>query len=195
MRRAALLAEAGLVELAAHYLSLSWGLALLVILFLITGIRLTASAAKVADVEARHNALVVSVGAVKDTADAASTTAGNALPKSGGTITGGLTVNGDHHIGGTLYGSGGALAIGDDTTISANAAVTGTFYGSGGPGGPLHVDSAVTVDTINTQSGLWVGGNGMSRQSAPGTSLTTLSDCINCCVATINKLKSTGWFY
>lgn len=130
------LAAAGLVELAAHFLSLSWGFTLIVVLFVVTGIRQQANTAQTADLAARHAALVVSVGAVKDTAD-------NALPKSGGTVTGGLTVNGDHHIGGSLYGSGGTLTVADavtnngSVTVYANHGVhgNGTYTGDLGTGG------------------------------------------------------------
>jgi hypothetical protein len=168
----------------------------LLVFFWGTAMATTANTAKARSTEARVNGVVTQLGVTNTNVSNAMTTANNALPKSGGTVTGSLTVNGDHHIGGTLFGSGGSLAIGDATTISNNAAVTGTFYGSGGPGGPLHVDAATTVDTLNISAGaFFIQGNGITRQSAPGTAgITTLSQCINAVVATINTLKNTGWF-
>jgi hypothetical protein len=105
------------------------------------------------------------------TANNAKTTADNAMPISGGTFTGPVTCG--------------------------NLAVTGTFYGSGGPGGPLHVDAATTVDSLDISGGaFFLSGTGITRQSSPGTisGTGTLSSLTNCCNAIIGQLRSTGWF-
>jgi len=147
-------AAAGLVtEAAAHFLSLSWGFALLVFLVVVTGLRQQHNTAQTVDLAARHAALVVSVGAVKDTADTASSaasaaqttannaqsTANNALPKSGGTITNDLTVNGTHTAGYvvadnsvTAYGN---LGVHGDSTLLGTLSVEGATMPQNEPNG------------------------------------------------------------
>jgi hypothetical protein len=43
------------------------------------------------------------------------------LVANGGTIGGSLTVSGDHHVSGSLYGASGTLSIGDGTHVVGNS--------------------------------------------------------------------------
>jgi hypothetical protein len=107
----------------------------------------------------------------QSTANSAQSTANGAMPISGGTFTGPVTCG--------------------------NLAVTGTFYGSGGPGGPLSVDAATTLDTLNISAGaFFIAGNGITRQTSPGTiaGTGTLSQLTNAINSTILQLRNTGWF-
>lgn len=143
MRWAKTLATAALAELAAHLLSLTWGFMVLLAMFVYVAAHLTASmavaSAKSADTEKRLNTLVPAVGAIKDTADSAATTAGNAMPKSGGHFTGDVTCETNFAVWGSLYGGSGTLTIPDvlhvdgATTIYDNLNVTGTDYFNGTP--------------------------------------------------------------
>jgi hypothetical protein len=173
MRWTATAALAGLAEIAAHFLSAGWGMGVLLIAFIWLSGLLRTAAVKGADTEKRVNALVPQVGAIRDTADSALSTANGKVSKSGDTITGSLTVNGDHHVGGNLYGAGGQLAVGDTTTIWGDCGIHGF---------------EVITGTLSQH-----GGNTMPV-GAPGTSLSTLSDCINCCVAIIRTLQGCEIF-
>lgn len=146
---------------------------------LFTALASNTNTAKTRSIEARLNAHIAA------TAPAVS------LVANGGTI------NGDLHITGTLWGVSGALTVGDATTFLNNAAVDGTLYGSGGPGGPLHVDSATTVDTLNISAGaFFLSGVGITRQAAPGTitGTGTNSQLTNAVNSIISQLKNTNWF-
>ncbi len=139
-------AAAGLAEAAAYFLSLSWALMLLMLLFVVTALRAQAASAKAAGTEARLNSLVVATGGVKDTADtaqstatsaqstanSAQTTANNALPKAGGTVTGGLQVNGTANTNQVLGGwvSSSASVAGTTAHFSSSAQADGGLVGS-----------------------------------------------------------------
>jgi hypothetical protein len=179
--------------------------ALLALLVFIWGSAMsTTNSAKTRAVEARLNAHITATAPAVNFVANGGTVGGSVTISGTHTVTGNQTVqgtsfaNGDEHIGGTLYGSGGSLAIGDATTVNNNLAVTGTMYGSSGPGGPLHVDAATTVDTLNISAGaFFISGNGITRQTSPtkisGTG--TLSSLTNAVNAIIGQLQNSGWFY
>jgi hypothetical protein len=145
----------------------------------------TTNTAKTRALQTRVNGVVTQLGttngnvtnaqntanSAQSTANSAQSTANGAMPISGGTFTGPVTCG--------------------------NLAVTGTFYGSGGPGGPLNVDAATTLDTLNISSAaFFLAGNGITRQTSPGTiyGTGTLSSLTNCCNAIIGQLRNSGWF-
>jgi hypothetical protein len=112
-----------LTEVLAHFLSLAWGFGMLVVAFIWLAGLMKSASAKTYSAHQRIDVLVPQVAAVR-------TTANNALPKSGGTVTGSLTVNGNHNIGGSLsagnfsgsYSGGqgvpGGYPLGTGVTIS-----------------------------------------------------------------------------
>ena len=130
------LMTAGLAEFAAHWLSLGWGFMVLTAGFVFVAVHVTAGIAtvtsKAAATEARVAALVPIVGSVN-------TTANNALPKSGGTITGNLNVNSN------LAGAGGGTL---EVTTHLHA------------GGTIQADNQVLANSVN------VGGSGSSATLA-----------------------------
>jgi hypothetical protein len=177
------LAAAGLVEVAAHFLSLSWGFTLLTVLFVITGLRQMVNTAQTNDLAARHAALVVQTGAIKDTADTASSTASaaqttannaqgtannaqstanNALPKGGGTIsgslevTGSLTIDWDLHVDNYAY----ITDMGSACTFHNNVGVDGTLYPYGAVQGNYALPPASTQQPSapGSYDSSWMGG-------------------------------------
>jgi hypothetical protein len=109
-----------LAGLGAAWLVLAAGLAAVMVA---GGAWMAAATAKAAATSARVDALVPAIA--------------NALPKSGGTITG------DLHVNGVLYGTGGNLHVGDALTVDQNL----TVHGSAGTDGALHVGGSVLTDT------------------------------------------------
>ncbi len=185
-------AAAGLAEAAAYFLSLSWAFMLLMLLFIVTALRAQAASAKAAGTEARLNALVPAVGTVKDTADtaqstattaqstanSAQTTANNALPKSGGTVTGGLTVNATANcnqvIGGWVGGS--SSVAGSTAHFSSSAQADGGFSGNwaGGYGhssGDFQVDGTIYVGAIRSSE--------MGAVASPASNSNAITYCNN----------------
>src|ERR1700685_3399723 len=112
MRYAGVLGTVALTEVTAHFLSLGWGLMTLLAAFAWVALSGATVAAKARSTEDRLNALIPAVGTAYSTATAANTLAGNALPKSGGTVTGSLTVNGNHTVGGPVTASGATVTAG-----------------------------------------------------------------------------------
>jgi len=86
---------AGTGGVLAYFLSLGWGFMWMMLAFVWMGVRASDTAAKTYSAHQRIDVIVPQVAAAR-------TTANNALPKSGGTVTGSLTVNGNHNIGGSL---------------------------------------------------------------------------------------------
>jgi hypothetical protein len=155
------LATAGLAELAAHFLSLTWGFMVLLAAFVYVAVHVTAGVATVASkaksTEQRVNTLVPVVNTAYTTANNANTTANNALPKSGGTISGTLTVTGDHHVSGNLYGVGGVLSVGDTAYMGNGIAGAGggTLESSAGfhSSGTVQADSQVITGNVDSNGG------------------------------------------
>lgn len=151
------LMTAGLAEFAAHWLSLGWGFMVLLAGFVFVAVHVSAGAAtavaKAAATEARVSALIPVVGSVNTAANNAVTTANNALPKSGGTVTGSLNVNG------SLAGSGGGTlevpsSVHSGSSIQADNQVLANSVNIGGSGsgatlainGNVHASSAGQFD-------------------------------------------------
>lgn len=144
------LMTAGLAEFTAHWLSLGWGFMVITAAFVFTAVHVTAgmalATAKAAATEARVAALVPIVNNVNSTAN-------NALPKSGGTITGNLNVNNNlaGSGGGTLEVSSGVHSSGsvqaDDQVLAGSANIGGS--GSSATlaiNGNVHASSAGQFD-------------------------------------------------
>lgn len=164
---------------------------------LVTAMASTTNSAKTRSLESRVAAHVTATAPAVNFVANGGTVGGSVTINGGHTVTGSQTVQGDHTIDGTLHGGGGTLTTDAAFTMSGNAAVLGTFYGSGGSGGPLHVDAATTVDTLNISAGaFFIAGNGITRQSSPGTisGTGTNSQLTNAVNAIIGQLRSTGWF-
>jgi hypothetical protein len=119
MRYAAVLGAIGLTELLAHFLSLGWGLMFLLAAFAWTALTGASTAAKARSTEDRVTALIPAVGTAYSTAQTANTLAGNALPKTGGTLSGSLTVNGNHQVNGNHTVTGN-ISGGTDVSASNN---------------------------------------------------------------------------
>lgn len=120
---------AGLAELAAHFLSLTWGFGVMVVAFLwLAGLMMSASS-KMMNAHQRIDAHVIA------TAPAVSFVA------NGGSVGGNVTVNGSHTVTGqvnanTLSTSGAATTGGNFTTHGSlnsdgDALVGGSLYGAG----------------------------------------------------------------
>jgi hypothetical protein len=150
---------AGLVELFAHVISMGYALGLLLILYVITTAMASNTATKAVSTEQRMNALVPKVGTIEATAN-------NALPKSGGTVTGSVVVDGDHTIGGTLYGSGGTLLMGSNMGIAGSATVDSDFTVHGNH----NVDGNVGIGGAISGEG---GANLTASAQINGTAMTT----------------------
>ena len=142
-----ILAAGGLMELMAHFLSIGWGFATMVVMFVIvasrTTLTLNAASAKAASAHQRIDVLVPAVGAVKATAD-------GAVQRSGDTVTGSLVVNGNHTIGGSLQGSGGTLSVSGNHHVTGAHTVDGTITGH----------SAINADGSMSASSIHTGGTG-----------------------------------
>ena len=224
LRYAATWATLALTEMTAHLLSVGWGMAVLLAAFAWVALTGASVAAKARSTEDRVNALVPAVGAVRvmavnaqsaastaqGTANSAQSTANNALPSSGGTITGTLNVNGDHHVGGTLYGVSGTLTVGDSVQANSNlnvnggGTVNGNFNAAGGitgaGGGTLENASSIhSSGVIQADTELIVSGQRIAPgQGTPGgypvvggTYTTGTSTLIN---AIITGLQAAGIF-
>lgn len=165
MRWPAVTVTVAFTELLAHFLSLGWGLMFLLAAFAWTALSGASVAAKARSTEDRVSALVPVIGA-------AATQAANAYPKSGGTISGSVTVTGSHTVNGqvnanTLSVSGAATTGGNHTvhgTLAAdnNVNAGGTVSGgagsfgsvSSGPysGASIHVSGNALADGSMTAS-------------------------------------------
>jgi hypothetical protein len=164
MRYVKTLLTAGLAELAAHWLSIGWGFMVITAAFVFVAVHVTAG---MADVRAKAVTTEARVNGLIPTVNAAYGTANNALPKSGGTVTGSLTVNGDHLIGGTLYGAG----FGSVTTTNLHASSGGiTADNDITAHGNMISDNNVTASaSLSCTNGVNVNGNlaiSSSRRSA-----------------------------
>jgi hypothetical protein len=143
------LGTVALTELAAHFLSLGWGLMFLLAAFAWTALSGASVAAKARSTEDRVNALVPVVGT-------AAAQAANAFPKTGGTVSGSVTVTGSHTVNGqvnanTLSVSGNATTSGNHTVhgslISDNSvSAGGSVSGSNFSGGSIHVSGNAQAD-------------------------------------------------
>lgn len=135
---------AGSAELLAHFLSLQGGFMLMVLAFIVSALRVSATDAKAADTKKRVDLLVPEVGAVKDTADYASgradtayTNAGNAQSTANSaastassaqsTANNALSSLGDYLplVGGTVSG---ALTVNGDLKTRSDLIADGNLY-------------------------------------------------------------------
>ena len=148
MRWLSTAAMAGLAELAAYFLSLTWGFAVLIGGFCVVASLLRVTAAKVSTTETRLN------GHIAATAPAIN------LVNNGGTIGGNLTVSGSHTVTGNLGVSGGTTLVGSSScsndfttggshTVNSNLGVHGgtTMIGASSCSSDFTVSGSHTVDT------------------------------------------------
>jgi len=145
MRYAGILSAIALTELAAHFLSLTWGLMFLLAAFAWTALSGASTAAKARNTEDRVNALIPQVGT-------AYTLANNAFPKSGGTISGSVTVTGNH----TVNGQVNTNTLGVSGTATTNAVTTNSVYCYG----DTHTSGSHYVSGNMVASGQASGGSG-----------------------------------
>jgi hypothetical protein len=149
MKTASALGFVALTELAAHFLSLGWGLMVLLAAFAWVAMSGASVAAKARSTEDRVNNLIPVVGA-------AATAAANAYPKTGGTISGNVTVTGSHTVNGqinsnTLSVSGNATTSGNHTVHGSlisdnNVSAGGQVSGGSFSGGSIHVSGNAQAD-------------------------------------------------
>jgi hypothetical protein len=192
----------GLTELLAHFLSLGWGLMTLLAAFAWVALSGASTAAKARSTEDRLAAVIPVVGTAISTANSASTLAGNALPKSGGTVTGSLTVSGSHTAG-SLFVSGNATTNGSHQ-INGNATVNGNISGG------TDVSASNNLNAGNNLNGgaavvgnLYVGGNHVAIPQGRGTGLLGApgsytsawgNSVVSFCTQVNNALQSAGIF-
>jgi len=118
-----------------------------------------ADTSKTRATEARVNGIVTQLGTTNSNVTAAQTTANNALPKSGGTISGNLTVTGSVTVDTNLGVQGGTTLVGDSSCS-----------GNWTSGGSTTVDTNLGVHgnvSITNGQTLSVSG-GIMPQSEPG---------------------------
>lgn len=156
MRWTSTLATAGLAELAAHFLSVGWGFAVLIGGFCAVASLLRVTSAKVSGTEARLNTHITA------TAPAINFVA------NGGSVGGNVTVNGSHTVTGNLGVSGGTTMVGD-SSCSGNfqTGAAHTVLGNlGVHGGTTMIGSSSVTNSFSISGGssMPVGGLG----SAPG---------------------------
>lgn len=139
----------------------------------VTALSGTANTAKTRAVAAQHAALVTAVGATNANVTAVTATANAALPGTGGTVTGDLTVTGSLtvdtnlgvHGGSTLVGDSscsGNFTVGNSLTVDSNLGVHGgsTLVGASSCGGSF---------SISGGSFMPVGGLGTAPSPPSGT--------------------------
>lgn len=216
MRTASVMGLVALTELAAHFLSLGWGISVLLAAFAWTALSGATVAAKARSTEQRVNDLVPVIGA-------ASTMAANAFPKTGGTVTGNVTVTGTHQVNGnmsvggshTVTGqingstaslSGGMTDFGHtshgNVSIDNDLAVSGTLNGGGGgtvEATSIHSGGTILADgQINATGNMSAGNFGGPYQGGQGavtpvpTSGYTLAEVATAVNGVINRLNSSG---
>lgn len=168
MRWMATVATAGLAELAAHFLSLTWGFMVLLAAFIVVAVRVTsmatAATSKSALTEQRVNGVVTQLGTTNSNVTAVTTTANNALPKTGGTVSGALTVSGNHTVNGNFTANSGATVSGGLSSDTLSSSGSTTAFGALG----VHGNSTLLGTlSISGSSAMPVGG--LSGVSAPPT--------------------------
>jgi hypothetical protein len=146
-----------------------------------------ANTAKTRDLSQKHAQLVAAVSPAVS------------LQANGGTIGGNVTVQGDHHIQGSLYGSGGVLPVGDQAQFNASGnGPTGsnTFLG-------MNNSQASFLDNLSQMSGEGTQGLGSDGfgggvwTASQASSLQTLQGIMNNGIgglnALIGRLQSNGY--
>ena len=173
MRWPAVLGTVAFTEVLAHFLSLGWGLMVLLAAFAWVALSGSTVAAKARSTEDRVNNLIPVVGA-------AAAQAANAFPKTGGTVSGSVTVTGSHTVNGqvntnTLSVAGNATTTGNhtvhgslfsDNSVAAGGAVSGSNFS----GGSIHVSGNAQADgqiaaTSFSGSSIHVSGNAQADGS------------------------------
>jgi hypothetical protein len=181
-------------DTAWWYAGAFWGFTLLALLVLwgtMTAMSANPAAntasAKAYAVEARLNQHV------SDTAPAVNFMA------NGGTVGGNVTVQGDHHIQGSLYGTGGDLSVGDTATFNSSGngpSGSNTFLGLTNSQASF-LGNLSQMSTEGTQS---LGGSGFgggvwtaSQTSALLSLQTTMNNGIGGLNALIGRLQGSGY--
>jgi hypothetical protein len=202
-----------LTELAAHFLSLGWGMMTLLAAFAWVGLSGASVAAKARSTEDRVNGLIPVIGT-------ASTLAANAFPKTGGTVSGNVTVTGTHAVNGNMTVGGSHTVSGQingstvsltggmtdyghtshgNVSVDSNVAVGGTLTGAGGGtvettaahvGGPMVVDGNATFSGNINGGPVVVGGQGavgVPSLTSPSANETQLFNGVNGCISRLNS--------
>lgn len=178
MRFASVLGTVALTEIMAHFLSLGWGIMTLLAAFAWVALSGASVAAKARSTEDRVNNLVPVIGA-------ASTLAANAFPKTGGTVSGSVTVTGSHTVNGqvnsgTLSVSGNATTGGNHTvhgslSADSNVSASGTVNGGAGSFGSVSSTtfsgSSIHVSGNAQADGTFTAGSTVSASNFSGGSI------------------------
>lgn len=162
-----------LAEFIVHVLGFGWAFTVLAVVAGFMSVNAGTAMTKAAAAHQRIDVLVPHIAAI-------GTTAGNAMPKSGGTFTGTVTTQ-DHHVNGTLFGAGGTLTVGDNTHVSGSALTSdGTITGHS----QINADGSLSGASIHTggvgqfDSGVSIGGNTAisSSRAFAGASMHSTGD-------------------
>lgn len=158
--------------------------------------------AKVRATEARVNGVVTQLGTTNTNVATAMTTANNALPKSGGTVSGNLEVTGSLtvdtnlgvHGGTTLVGSSscsndftvgtsltvdGNLGVHGGTTMIGNSSCSGTFAIDGGGAMPNGSLSAASAPPTGGSAGSTIAGSQFCGSFFTGSGAATWAQGIS----------------
>jgi len=145
------------------------------------GMAASGSQAKAVSAHRRIDLLVPDVAQAKDDAAQASTDAltGKNFVNNGGTVGGNVTVDGDHHVYGDLYGSGGVISSSDKFQTTA------TGSGSISSHGQIYTSNNLWADGLVNGAGIPVSIDGNSQ----ATTVTALRDYVN---TQLGHLKDAG---
>jgi hypothetical protein len=152
------LVTAGVAEIAASLLSLSWGFAVLVGAFIVVAVRMSstvaAATAKSSLTETRLNAHIVAAAPAIN------------LVANGGTIGGTTTIAGDHHITGNQGVTGSQTVTGqiNGSTMSLSSGMTDFGHTSHGN---VSVDNNITAGGDTTVGGNLSGPSGGTIDTSP----------------------------
>ncbi len=158
MRWTSTLATAGLAELAAHFLSIGWGFAVLLGGFCAVASLLRVTAAKVSGTEARLGAHITATAPAVNFVANGGSVGGSVTINGGHTVTGNSTTNGSHTVQGNLGVNGGTTLVGSSScsndfttggshTVNSNLGVHGgtTMIGSSSCSGHFAINGGASM--------------------------------------------------
>lgn len=181
-------------DAAWWYVGAFWGFSLLALLVLWG--TMTAMSANPAANTASAKAYAVESRLDQHVSDSAPAIS---LVANGGTIGGNVTVQGDHHIQGNLYGSGGDLSVGDTATFNASGngpsggntmlGLTNSQANFLGNLSEMSAEGAQGLGSSGFGGGVWTG----AQTSALLTLQTQMNGGIGGLNNLISRLQSNGY--